>query len=78
MPRKDGNDVARHIRKSVRAETPIVAITAYKDEVRTDLFNFTIIKPFRNEDLIRIIKSLESEYTGEAEKAPKAIHQGTA
>ncbi len=59
MPRKDGNEVAKYIRSSARAETPIVAITAYKDEVPTDLFNFSIIKPFRNEELIRIIRFFE-------------------
>jgi CheY-like chemotaxis protein len=77
MPRKNGNDVAKHIRISERAKTPIVAITAYKDEVQTDLFNFTIIKPFRNEDLMNIIKSLENDYTGETVTAPKAIQQDT-
>jgi len=77
MPRKDGNDVAKHIRNSERAETPIIAITAYKDEVETDLFDFTMIKPFRNDDLIKIIESLESEHPGETIKARKATQQAT-
>ena len=77
MPRKDGNDVAKHIRKSERAETPIIAITAYKDEVETDLVDFTMIKPFRNDDLIKIIKSLESDHPGETVKARKATQQAT-
>jgi CheY-like chemotaxis protein len=77
MPRKDGNDVAKHIRKSERAETPIIAITAYKNEVQTDLFNFTVIKPFRNEDLIKVIKSLESDYPGETVKPLKVTQQIT-
>ena len=78
MPRKDGNSVAKHIRSSERGrETPIVAMTAYKSEVQTDLFNFTIVKPFRNEDLIKIIKSVESDYPGETVKAPKEIQQTT-
>jgi len=75
MPRKDGNEVAKYIRSSARAETPIVAITAYKDEVQTDLFNFSIIKPFRNEELIRIIRFLEHAYSKEAGQAPKDIQQ---
>lgn len=65
MPRKSGNAVAKHIRGSERAETPIGAITGYKDEVQTDLFDFSIIKPFRNEELITAIRSLEHAYSGE-------------
>jgi two-component SAPR family response regulator len=63
------------MRSSERAETPIVAMTAYKDEVQRDLFDFTIIKPFRNEDLTRIIGSLEHANSREAVQVPGAIHQ---
>jgi len=73
MPRKDGNDVAKYIRNSERRETPIVAITAYKDEVQTELFNFSLIKPFRNEDLIRIIRFLEHAHPEETVQG----HEGT-
>jgi len=75
MPRKDGNDVAKYIRSSERTETPIVAITAYKDEVQTDLFSFAITKPFRNEELMEIIRSLEPACSGEAVQGPKEIRQ---
>ena len=75
MPRKDGNDVAKHIRSSERSETPIIAITAYKDEVQTDLFNISIIKPFRNEDLIKAIRSLENYYPAECVRVPEKIQQ---
>lgn len=75
MPRKDGNDVAKYIRSSERTETPIVAITAYKDEVQTDLFNFAITKPFRNEELMEIIRSLERACSGETVQVPKEIRQ---
>ena len=75
MPRKDGNDVAKHIRSSERSETPIIAITAYKDEVQTDLFNISIIKPFRNEDLIKIIRSFEHDYPRECVRVPEKIQQ---
>jgi CheY-like chemotaxis protein len=60
MPKKDGNEVARHIRNSERAETPIAAITAYEDEVQEELFNFAVLKPFRNEQLIKILTLLEN------------------
>jgi len=59
MPRRDGNEVAKHIRSSERAGTPIAAITAHTDEVQKDMFNFSLLKPFRNEELITIIRSLE-------------------
>ncbi|EFK96912.1 Two component Transcriptional regulator, Winged helix family [sediment metagenome] len=75
MPKKDGNDVAKHIRSLERAETPIIAITAYKDEVQTDLFNFSIIKPFRNGDLIKAIRSLEHDYPAECVRVPEKIQQ---
>jgi two-component system response regulator RegX3 len=61
MPRKDGNGVAKHIRSSERAGTPIAAITAHRDEVQRDMFNFSLLKPFRNEELIAIIRSLKHE-----------------
>ncbi len=60
MPRKDGNEVAKHIRNSEKAETPIAAITAYEDEVQEEMFDFAMLKPFRNEQLMRILKSLEN------------------
>jgi len=77
MPKKDGNDVAKYIRKSGRAQTPIVAITAYKNQVQTDLFDFTLIKPFRNEDLIRIIISFEHTHSGETVQGHEGIQQAT-
>jgi CheY-like chemotaxis protein len=58
MPKRDGNEVAKHIRRSERAETPIAAITAYGDEVQKDMFDFSLLKPFRNEELITLIRSL--------------------
>ena len=75
MPRKDGNEVAKHIRSSEKAETPIAAITAYRDEVQKDMFNFSLLKPFRNEELIKIIRSLECGYPGEYVQVPEKIQQ---
>lgn len=75
MPGKDGNDVAKYIRNSERREIPIVAITAYKDEVQTELFNFLLIKPFRNEDLIRVIRSFEHAHPAETVQGHEGIQQ---
>jgi len=46
MPNKDGNEVARHIRKSRISSIPVVAITAFPEEADLELFDFKITKPF--------------------------------
>lgn len=61
MPKKDGNQVAKYIRNSKRPETPIVAITAYEGELQRDVFDFSLLKPFRNKALLRILESLSDE-----------------
>jgi CheY-like chemotaxis protein len=55
MPNKDGNEVVRHIRTSQRSRTPVVAITGFPDDVDTELFDYTIIKPFKLEKLRTIV-----------------------
>jgi CheY-like chemotaxis protein len=75
MPRKDGNEVAKQIRRSEHADTPIIAITAYKDELQMDLFNSLIIKPFRIKDLIRTIKYLEHAVPEESSTSLKRFHR---
>lgn len=55
MPNKDGNEVARHIRKSDRASVPVVAITAFPDEAEMELFDYTITKPFMLENLRDVV-----------------------
>jgi CheY-like chemotaxis protein len=74
MPRKDGNEVAKQIRRSDRANMPIIAITAYKDELQMDLFNSWVIKPFRIHDLIGIIKYLEHFVPEESSRCPKRFN----
>lgn len=51
MPNKNGNEVARHIRKARRSTIPVVAITAFPQEADTELFDDMIIKPFKLEKL---------------------------
>jgi CheY-like chemotaxis protein len=57
MPLKNGNDVARHIRNSKNADTPIVAITGYTEMIQRDSFNYVLKKPFRLENLVDVVKS---------------------
>jgi two-component system aerobic respiration control sensor histidine kinase ArcB len=51
MPNKNGNEVARYIRKSHISSTPVVAITAFPEEADLELFDFKITKPFMLEEL---------------------------
>ena len=55
MPNTDGNEVVRHIRASQRSTTPVVAITGFPEDVDTELFDYTIIKPFKLEKLRTIV-----------------------
>ena len=55
MPNADGNEVVRHIRASQRSTTPVVAITGFPEDVDTELFDYTIIKPFKLEKLRTIV-----------------------
>jgi len=59
IPGMDGNEVARHIRRSDRADTPVVAMTgAGEDAIDGELFNFAFIKPFRIKSLVEVMRSL--------------------
>jgi CheY-like chemotaxis protein len=51
MPNKDGNEVARYIRSSRRSTIPVIAITGFPEEAEIEMFNSTIIKPFKLENL---------------------------
>jgi len=51
MPNKDGNEVARYIRSFYRSTIPVIAITGFPEEAEIELFNYSIIKPFKLENL---------------------------
>ena len=58
MPGATGNDVAEHIRENdVLRETPVIAITAYLNDARDELFDYLFSKPFNMKDLIKVIDS---------------------
>ena len=59
MPRMDGNAVARHIRNSDRPDMPIIAISAFTDELESELFNSFIKKPFNIQTLADAIKTFK-------------------
>ena len=60
MPKMDGNEVARHIRNSHRANTPLVAITGFPEEVQVELFDYTLVKPFKLEALRGIVAQFKA------------------
>jgi two-component system response regulator HydG len=60
MPNKDGNEVARHVRRSERSNIPVVAITGFPEEAETALFDYTITKPFMLEKLRETVAHLTS------------------
>ena len=58
MPNKDGNDVARYVRESLRKRyIPVIAITGYIDEAESELFTHLFEKPFKIKELVDVIKS---------------------
>ena len=58
MSDKDGIAVAKHIRSSRKADTPIVGITGDSDMANHTLFNAILIKPFKVQALNAVIQSL--------------------
>jgi two-component system response regulator PilR (NtrC family) len=60
MPNIDGNKVGAYIRNSDKPDTPLIAITAYPEEVQKNIFDFSLTKPFKLKDVNRIVKSFES------------------
>ena len=58
MPGMNGNDVARFIRSTDKSNTPIIAITGHgADDINRDMFNFLLMKPFKLETLIDVVRS---------------------
>ncbi len=53
----DGNDVARFVRNSNKSDTPLVAITAYPDEIENNVFDCLLTKPFKLEDFKEAVRS---------------------
>jgi CheY-like chemotaxis protein len=59
MPKVDGNAVAKHIRSSEQADTPIVAITGSGDDgINKDLFNVLLQKPYELKELNAALQSV--------------------
>ena len=52
MPKLNGNDVAKHIRRSDKSATPVIGITGSDACVEREFFDMLLIKPFRLETLV--------------------------
>lgn len=62
MPRKDGNEVAKYVKHSLKEkDIPVVAITGYMDDAETELFHCMFEKPFKMKALIEVIDSFQSK-----------------
>ena len=59
LPGMDGNEVARSIRSSDKADVPIIAMSGYDDEADNELFTFSLEKPFHVQAFKDVIKSIE-------------------
>ena len=59
MPGMDGNEVGKYIRNSVKPDTPVIAITAYPDDIGEGVFDFSLIKPFKLLDLQHVVESFK-------------------
>ena len=59
MPGMDGNEVARRIRSSDKADVPIIAMSGYDDKAKNELFTFSLQKPFHVQAFTDVIKSIE-------------------
>ncbi|MEJ2724386.1 MAG: response regulator [Deltaproteobacteria bacterium] len=60
MPNIGGNEVGAYIRNSHKPHTPLIAITAYPEEVQKNIFDFSLTKPFKMKEVSRIVRSLEN------------------
>lgn len=58
MPEMDGNEVARYIKNSDSAATPVIGVTGSPWKVHGDLFDDVLLKPFSIRALIETAQSL--------------------
>ena len=58
MPGVNGNSVARHIRSSSNAATPIIGMSGTPWMLEDDNFDMVLAKPFPLEDLIASVQQL--------------------
>ena len=59
MPGMDGNEVARSIRSSDKADVPIISMSGYDDKADNELFTLSIEKPFHLQMVKDMVKSIE-------------------
>ena len=60
----DGNEIAKRIRKSDKADVPTIAVSRYDVEADNELFTLSLEKPFNVQALKDVIKSIEGYQKG--------------
>lgn len=60
MPVMDGHEVAHHVRFSEKGHVPVIGMSGTPWKIMPQLFDEVIVKPFRIESLVNIIRSLIS------------------
>jgi CheY-like chemotaxis protein len=59
MPGIDGYEVANRIRKLGNPDTPVIAISgSAENAVRSNVFNASLLKPFKLRTLVQVVESL--------------------
>jgi len=59
MPNMNGNEVARYIRNSDKSSASLIAITGFPEEIQPEMFDYTLIKPFRLKEFGLMVKSFD-------------------
>ena len=60
LPVFDGNDLASTIRSRITPAPRLVAMTAWKERVKSHLFDGVLAKPFSRRDLVHVLEPLSA------------------
>lgn len=72
MPKMDGNEVARYIRRSRRPTIPVIAITGFPEEAEMGLFDYALVKPFK----LEMLRSICARFKAHDRPAAPALGDG--
>ncbi len=61
MPKGDGYTVVRHIRKSIRSDTPVIGLSGTPWLLKDDYFDRVMAKPFKIHQMVDTVRSLTAK-----------------
>ncbi len=61
MPKGDGYSVVRHIRNSVRSDTPVIGLSGTPWLLKDDYFDRVMSKPFKINQIVATVRSLTTK-----------------